>query len=302
MGLIITGAMMISPLVYSPAEASTDLSKLNIEDGSYYYVHHYRRGDCVLCSNAYMLMRAAYESGSYLFEDITNNKLRRYACSPSTGHSVKHSYSFTYDEITYKVEHLALTGTLKAKKKILRNLLDCHPEGVVVWGTATSGPHGVLLTDYEGTQFNAADSARNYVMFNEGITSYEDTTMKSIKTLKHIWYLAEESGVSISHVENMEPGEIKVKKTSKGWKLSWDCEGDDTELKGFKIYRVSSSDRKKGKSYEYYKTVKKSSVYIEDKKNGKTYHYKIRGYIKTGSGKIVCTKSSFCKIKMTGSN
>ena len=211
MGILIAGVMIMSPLFYSPAYAQSDEEQLNIEDPELYYVKKYHSGDCVLCSNAYMIMRAAYYNGSEDYQKITNNLLRRYACTSKYGCIMKHDYKFTFDGVTYRIKAKSLSGKKSAKEKKLRDLLEEHPEGIVVRGAARSGGHGILLTSYEDGKFYAVDSAQNYHGRNKGIVEYDDTTMYSIKRLTQIWYIESQTGFPKSHIDDIALFKTTVK-------------------------------------------------------------------------------------------
>ncbi len=299
MGILIAGVMIVSPLFYSPAYAQSDEEQLNIEDPELYYVKKYHSGDCVLCSNAYMIMRAAYYNGSEDFQKITNNLLRRYACTSKHGCIMKHDYKFTFDGVTYRIKAKSLSGKKSAKEKKLRDLLEEHPEGIVVRGAARSGGHGILLTSYEDGKFYAVDSAQNYHGRNKGIVEYDDTTMYSIKRLTQIWYIESQTGFPKSHIDDIALLKTTVKKTSKGWFIRWNKGDDKTKLEGYKITRISYQSLKLGGSYKKYATSAKKFITIKDLKNGKTYYFKIKGYITDPKGNVYETKTLRIKIRMS---
>ncbi len=306
LGIIISGAMVFSPLLYSPAyasdegeEAAEEETQEEIEKAKYYYVKHYKSGDCVLCANAYMLMRSAYAHDSYFFDTITNKKLRKYACTSKTGNIMKHEYTFTHDGLKFTVKQLKLKGDYSERKKKIKSMLKKHPEGIVGLGQSKYGSHGVLLVGYRDGVLYAADSARNFGSMNEGITTYKDTIMKSLKTIKYIWYIKDVSGSSISnHVKDMKLS-IKATKTGSKFKLTWNKRGDDTELSGFKLTYIGQKALENGEKYKLIERTREHYKYIKDKKNGKSYYYKVRGYVKDGNGKYVYTKSAKVLVTMS---
>ena len=299
MGLIISGAMMISPLIYSPAYAEDESPQVNIDDAGYYYVLNYKSGDCVLCSNAYMIMRSAYTNGSKFFSDITNKKLRKTACTTSTGNIVKHEYSFTYDGLTFNVKYKKLSGDAKERKKKLISMLSKHPEGIVGLGKSKSGNHAVLLTSYEDGTFYAADSAYNKGAYHKGITKYSETIMKDLKSIKHVWYIDEVKGSSKSAYVSQMKVTIKARDKGDQIRLNWTKCGDKTPLDGFKITYVGKNALKKGEGYKLLMRTRLHETMIDDKKNGKSYWYKVRGYIKSSTGKYCYTKSAKVLVTMS---
>ncbi|MBO5994214.1 MAG: hypothetical protein J6Q41_01725 [Firmicutes bacterium] len=259
---------------------------------------NYKSGDCVLCANAYMLMRAAHARGSDLAPCITNKKLRKYACTSSSGNIMKHDYTFTYDGLTFTVKYKKLKGDYAARKKKIKSMLKKHPEGIVGLGYSKYSTHGVLLTGYVDGVLYAADSALNYGSFNKGITPYSETIMKSLKTVKHVWYLKEVTGTSTSaHVKEMELS-MKAKKEGKQFKLSWHKKGDDTPLDGFKVGYIGKSGFKQGKNFKPLTKTRLHYLMVDDKKNGKSYYYRVRGYVKDGS-RYVFTKSARVLVEMS---
>ncbi|MBQ4467741.1 MAG: hypothetical protein II918_05950 [Firmicutes bacterium] len=302
MGLIISGAMMVSPLLYSPAYAAEDEPQLNIEDADYYYVKSYKSGDCVLCANAYMLMRAAFDEGSLFFDGITNKKLRKHACTSSGGNILKHEYTYTFDGLTFTVKYKKLSGDYSERKAKIKKMLKKHPEGIVGLGYSKYGTHGVLLTEFKDSKFYAADSALNYGSFNEGITPYSETIMKSLKTVKHVWYLKEVTGTpTTAHVKDMEMG-IRVKKSGDQWKLTWYKKGDDTPLDGFKVGYIGKSAFKRGENFKPLLKTRLHYTMVDDKKNGKSYYYRVRGYVKDvkdGKTRYVFTNSAKVLVEMS---
>ena len=299
LGLIISGVMILSPFFYSVADAATDPTQVNIDDKSFYYVEHYRSGDCVLCANAYMLMREAYFRGSEHFDEITNSTLRVAATGSRHGHGVKFRYSFSIDGLTFNVKEISLKGSLGTKKAKLKTMLAAHPEGVVVRGRAKTGPHGVLLTSYSDQIFYTADSALNFGRYNEGILPYSKTIMRSMSYLHQIWYIESVSGYAKSGVKNLEITDMKYKPSGDGFLLTWDCDNGKTPLAGFEVLSVSTEDYNDGKDFELRCTVGKREVQIEDRDDGKSYLYKIRGYVKNSEGERIYTKHETIKVWMS---
>lgn len=155
----------------------------------------YQRSDCVLTSNVYMIRRAMILEGSDRWKEVTNSILRKYACTTSTGSSMRYAYDYKKSGLEFSVIHGVIGGSKNAKFKKLKNLLVTHPEGIVVWGIDVNGyPHGVLATHVEGRTLYAVDSAQNLWGRSKGIVKLKETTVPNLNTISHIWYINKISG------------------------------------------------------------------------------------------------------------
>ena len=302
MGLFIVGLMFSSPIFYSNGYGETDLSKLNIEDDSYYYVKSYKSSDCVLSANAYMIMRALYFDGSKYFDGVTNNTLRKIACTSKNGSSLKYEYSYAVDGLRYHVVHDYLGGSASDKKAKLKRLLKKHPEGIVVYGRSSSGAHGVLITDYENGRFYAVDSAQNKGGRNRGILRFENTTMYSIGSLSHIWYIDNSGGFSKSTLASLKVDGMSLEEGYRGWTLKWDMDNTDVKMGGYTISYISEKDYDAGESFTVLATTSERKVFISDYMDGETYLFKVRGYRRAENGKKVQTRYSTIAVKMSDPN
>ncbi len=188
------------------ATASEDLESLQI-----YKAVGYKAGDCVLTANVYMLRRASILAGSLEWDEITNTTLRSTACTSPYGSSLRYSYTYKKDGLTFKVIHDVVTGSAGNKTAQLKKLLEKHPEGIVVRGRDVRGyGHGILITEYRNGTFYAADSAQNKGGANRGILKMKETTVPRVSSLVHIWYIDSISGSSKSaktHLKNNKDAE-----------------------------------------------------------------------------------------------
>ncbi len=298
-GLFIMGLVFTSPVFYSIGYGETDLSQLNIDDDSYYYLENYRSSDCVLSANAYMIMRALYFDGSKYFEGVTNNSLRKVACTSRNGSSLKYEYSYERDGLRYDVVHDYLGGSAADKKSKLKKLLKKHPEGIVVYGSSRYGIHGVLLTDYENGKFYAVDSAQNKSGRNLGILRFDNTTMNSIGSLSHIWYIDNTGGFSKSNLATIKVDGMNLADGYQGWTLTWDLDDTDVKLGGYNISYISEEDYDAGESFTLLAQPSERTVFLSDYKDGKTYFFKIRGYRRDLSGKKIHTRYSTIAVRMS---
>lgn len=127
-----------------PAALAVDL---NVDAG--FYFKQSRGGTCTLASAAMMLRRRAYIDGLDDWYDVTENSVRSSAWSGGLSHS------FTYNEM--QVGYATLPSGTEAKTQALIQLLNEHPEGIVLYDR--SRPHAVLLTDYTDGVFYCSDPA-----------------------------------------------------------------------------------------------------------------------------------------------
>lgn len=155
----------------------------------------YKSSDCVLTANVYMIRRAMILEGSDKWIEVINSKLRKFACTTSTGSCMRFDYKYKKAGLTFSVVHDTLRGSKDSKFKALKKLLITHPEGVVIWGIDINGyPHGVLATHVKGKILYAVDSAQNLWGRNRGIVKLTETTVPNLNTVSNIWYIDKITG------------------------------------------------------------------------------------------------------------
>ena len=185
---------LLMPLVSVPANAATDLLKTK----TVYYTaeEDYIDGDCILTATRMMIRRAAIMCGKSDWGRMTNESLR-----PSAAPEGLLLYSFSYEAegSTYTVSCGSFSGESdSARIAEFESLLKYHPEGIVVWGieAASTGTHGVLVTDVVDGEVYAMDSSYNMGIFSEGIQKWTDTTMLAPSLCTDYWYISDISGGS----------------------------------------------------------------------------------------------------------
>lgn len=266
----------------------------DLNDKSIYYVKNYTNNACVLSANMYMLRRAAIINGSTCWDNITLKKLRPKACTSRRGNSMRYSYEYSLDGVTYSVTHDVLSGSAANRKAKLKKMLKKHPEGIVVRGRSTSGyGHGILVTSYRDGVFRAADSAQNKGKFNKGILKMTSTTVRNIGTCYHIWYISGQSGKAITAVKRIKPENVKLRYEEKKINISWSTSSKYHKINGYTVYR---SSEKSGK-YSKIKTTTKNSISIENTFDDSVCYLKVRGYVKKGTRKVY-TDYKIIKVKM----
>lgn len=171
LSLVLTAAFLLSCL---PAALALDM---NVDAG--FYFKQSRSGTCTLASAAMMMRRYAYFNALDDWTDLTENSIR------STAWYNGLSHDFTYKEI--QVGYAQLPSGTSAKTQRLIELLDEHPEGIVLYDRTR--PHAVLLTDYTDGVFYCADPARNVSAGRVPLTS----TSVSVSRASCYWYVCNES-------------------------------------------------------------------------------------------------------------
>lgn len=171
LSLVLTVAFLLSCL---PAALALDL---NVDAG--FYFKQSRSGTCTLASAAMMMRRYAYFNAMDGWTDVTENSIR------STAWYNGLSHDFTYKEI--QVGYATLPSGTSAKTQRLIELLEEHPEGIVLYNR--NKPHAVLLTDYTDGVFYCADPANNV---SAGRIPLSSTTV-SVSNASCYWYVCNES-------------------------------------------------------------------------------------------------------------
>lgn len=156
-----------------------------------YYVKGYKSGNCVVSSNTMMLRRAAIQSGSK-WKGITLSSVKKKATLG--GSLMKWKYTYKYNGMKYTVKAGWLHGSATKKRAKLKKLLKAHPEGIVIYGSSSSGPHAVLAVEYRGKVLYVAEPNFNCKGRNKGITTFKKSSMKSVKGLHMYWYVKKKSG------------------------------------------------------------------------------------------------------------
>lgn len=114
------------------------------------YLKQSGSGTCTLCASTMMLRRAAVFDGNTQWKKMTEAAVRKSAWLEGAGLR----WSFSYAGM--QVQHGELPGGSANKKQVI-NLLEQHPEGIVLYDRTV--PHAVLLTDYTNGTFYCSDPA-----------------------------------------------------------------------------------------------------------------------------------------------
>ena len=187
---IITVLLTIVMLIPFASSAAYAGDLLNSKTVYYTDESDYIDGDCILTATRMMIRRSAIMHDNAGWKDITNESLRPEA---TTDGLLLYSFCYEAGGISYNVA----SGTFEGEGSGARigefeQLLEDHPEGIVVWGewAAETGTHGVLVTKVENGTVYAMDSSYNMGSFSEGIQKWTDTTMLDPSLCTDYWYIS----------------------------------------------------------------------------------------------------------------
>lgn len=265
---------------------------------------------CTLCSAAMMIRRALIMKGDPNWASYTESKVATKAWSDGL------FWNFEVNGI--KVTRDSLSGTAAQKKSYLINMLNQHPEGIVLYYSGDKPqPHAVLLTEYTNGKFYCAEPWGGKP---EGVIPLSDAIAVTASNADVVWYVTTKlpalteyaSGTqtvpigsannTVSNLpvnetsavttfanlnSNLLPSNYKKMKVS-GLKLSskkantlslsW---SKQSNISGYKIQYSQSKKFTNAKTKKVGK--KTSQVDLSKLKSGKTYYVRICAYKKNAS-------------------
>lgn len=157
-----------------------------------------QRGDCVVTSCAMMLRRAERLLGRDGWSLVDVAAIRYEATGSFAGQLVQ--WDFWHDGIHVQMRGDGIGGYGEsAKIAALKDELDLHPEGVVLYAESGGATHAVLLSDYEDDTFYCVDPSPYNITERMPLTS---SYLVSIPTACQIWHVERPKvpgpGVSLS--------------------------------------------------------------------------------------------------------
>lgn len=231
-------------LAFSIVPAPSFAAKTSLKNKNVYYTpaSDYRSGDCILTSSKNMIRRACIMNGRGNWKKFTNSAIRGDA---TIWGLLWNSFKVDKEGMVYQVDSGLFSGSTNEERvKEIKNLLKVHPEGIVVHGTgaAYTGTHGVLALNVKKGVIYAADSTHNTGLNNEGIQSWDDTTMLNPSKVTKYWYI---SGISTS--TKTKPSGSAAKKGVMTSTLRVESAKTPSKIKqgrGFGIWGEIKSDKK----------------------------------------------------------
>ena len=147
---------------------------------------------CTLASVTMMIRRYAILQNSASWNTITEASVRETAWVNGCGLY----YNFKYRGVSVTSANLAKYSTVDSKKTYFLQMLDEHPEGIVIWDAHK--PHAVLLTDFDEKTdtFYCADPASSAAKGRiklENCIIPGDTQDGIIGSIDYIWYIKSSS-------------------------------------------------------------------------------------------------------------
>ena len=188
-----------------PAKVLAEATSL--EDKAVYYTaaSDYKSGDCILTATKMMIRRGMIMNNTGDWSKITNKVLR----GPATIFGLLlNSFRFDAEGLVFGIDSGKFSGKGNAARiKEFEDLLNAHPEGIVVHGTnaASSGTHGVLVVKVENGVVYAADSSRNTGLNNMGIQEWKNTTMLDPCKVTKYWYISQISRSTQTVPSSIQP-------------------------------------------------------------------------------------------------
>ena len=154
----------------------------------------YIPGDCILTATRMMIRRSAIMHGSTGWNSLTNEVLRPVATTFDG--CLMYSFNYEAEGIKYEIRTGSFSGESDSERiGEFKKLLKKHPEGIVVWGVdaASTGTHGVLVTEVRDGEVYVMDASYNMGIFSEGIQKWTDSTMLAPSLVTDYWYISETS-------------------------------------------------------------------------------------------------------------
>ncbi len=149
MGKRLMSAFLTLCLAFSFLPAATAVAFA--DSGESVFVKQEERGKCTLASATMLLRQTAIANGEKNWDKITQKSVRPTVWLEGVG--LLHSFTYQGIKVSYK------DLNVQDKTAALIDLLDQHPEGIIIY--IRSIPHAVLLTRYDksGGIFYCADPA-----------------------------------------------------------------------------------------------------------------------------------------------
>lgn len=201
----------LSPVTVCADSASADsagaASDPLLSKATYYTEEtDYIPGDCILTATRMMIRRSAIMHGRTGWGSITNEVLR--PAATTLDGCLMYRFSYEAEGITYDIRTGSFSGESDAERiGEFERLLKKHPEGIVVWGVeaASTGTHGVLVTDVRDGEVYVMDASYNMGIFSEGIQKWTDSTMLAPSLVTDYWY-----------INDLSPDEDAIRETQQG--------------------------------------------------------------------------------------
>ena len=205
--------LLVLALLFALAPATVCANSDPLLSKTTYYTEEsdYIPGDCILTATRMMIRRSAIMHNKTGWQNITNEVLRPTATTFDG--CLMYRFSYESDGLTYDICTGSFSGESDAERIAeFESLLRKHPEGIVVWGidAASTGTHGVLVTDVRDGEVYVMDASYNMGIFSEGIQKWTDSTMLAPSLVTDYWYIDDASP------DDTSPDEAMIMETQEG--------------------------------------------------------------------------------------
>lgn len=202
---------------------------------------------CTLCSATMMLRSCMYKLGDDRWQQVTEDSV---AVSAWTSEGMYWNWSYSIGDNNVNVAQQGCSGITEEN---LRDVLDEHPEGIVLY-CGGSAPHAVFLSDYEDDVFYCADPAMGYA--EKRITLAESLLgdrhggqAQILSAVSAYWYVSSHNIEDQSYLAGCKeyPTDCRIRVRWDGDAVSLPCpEGQEDSQK---VFRIHSGDHFKASAF-----------------------------------------------------
>lgn len=196
---------------------------------------------CTLCSSTMMLRSCLYINGDERWQQVTEDAV---GVAAWTSDGLYWNWSFTVDDNTLSVAQTGCAGITAEK---LKEVLDNHPEGIVLY-CGGSAPHAVFLTDCDGDTFYCADPAWGYsgqrIPLEDSLLGDRHGSQSNIlSAVSAYWYIASHNIEDRSYLTGCleYPTDCHIRVRWDGYAMSLPCTTEQAE-DAEQIFRIHSGE------------------------------------------------------------
>ena len=201
---------------------------------------------CTLCSATMMLRSCFYIMGNDLWQQIAEDAV---AVSAWTSDGLYWNWNYEIEENVVKIAQQGCSGISEDK---LKQVLDAHPEGIVLY-CGGGAPHAVFLTDYADGVFYCADPAKGYagkrIPLAESLLGNRHGGQAGIlSAVSAYWYISSHNIEDRSYLAGCKeyPINYRIRVRWDGDAMSLPC-GENTESE--KMFRIHSGEYFKANAF-----------------------------------------------------
>lgn len=209
-------------LVYVPPKSDhVEAARFSDINASEVFLKQSTSYTCTLVANVMMLRRDAMIKGDGKWNQLTESSCKSTLWT-SGGQKLNYSYRYPGGQVANVIcdggRNIFGNKSASYKENLIRNLLNSHPEGVVVYDYDI--PHAILITDYTNGIFYCADPARNKP---SGRIPMSSSSVK-ISNCESYWYVTNPGKLVTTPQDTTKPKVWNAKisnVTSEGYDVSF---------------------------------------------------------------------------------